>query len=220
MFAQRVRRISRAWTDTPDCAILRVLLLSSPDQSVTQLLAEWRAGSDTALDRVIPLLYEEMRRIATMYLRSSHPQTLQATALVHEFFLKTPGLREVEWENRSQFLGTAAKVMRNIVVDQARRRGASKRGAGLERVTASGIPIEDPRLDVLSVDQALGRLEVDYPRHAKVVELLFFGGLTAAEAAQALSATGTEISTRTVERDWRFARSWLFNEFYRERADK
>jgi ECF sigma factor len=91
------------------CAKLQILLLSSPDQSVTQLLAEWRAGSDTALDRVIPLLYEEMRRIATMYLRSSKPQTLQATALVHEFFLKTPGLREVEWTNRSQFLGTAAR---------------------------------------------------------------------------------------------------------------
>lgn len=188
------------------------MLLSSPDQSVTQLLAEWRAGSDAALDRVIPLLYEEMRRIATMYLRSWHPQTLQATALVHEFFLKTPGLREVEWENRSQFLGTAAKVMRNIVVDQARRRAAGKRGAGLERVTASGIPVEEPLLDVLSVDQALGRLEVEYPRHAKVVELLFFGGLTAEEAAQVLSASGSAISTRTVERDWRFSRSWLYRE--------
>jgi len=198
------------------CAILHSLLLSSPDQSVTQLLAEWRAGSDAALDRVIPLLYEEMRRIATMYLRSSHPQTLEATALVHEFFLKTPGLREVEWENRSQFLGTAAKVMRNIVVDQARRRAAGKRGAGMERVTASGIPVEEPLLDVLSVDQALGRLEVEYPRHARVVELLFFGGLTAEEAAQVLSASGTSVSTRTVERDWRFSRSWL----YRELANK
>lgn len=153
-----------------------------------------------------------MRRIATIYLRSSTPQTLQATALVHEFFLKTPGLREVEWENRSQFIGTAAKVMRNIVVDQARRRNADKRGAGLERVTASGIPVEEPLLDVLSVDQALGRLELEYPRHAKVVELLFFGGLTADETAQVLSASGTAISARTVERDWRFARSWLFTE--------
>jgi RNA polymerase sigma factor (TIGR02999 family) len=190
------------------------LLLSSPDKSVTQLLAEWRAGSDAALDQVIPLLYEEMRRIATMYLRSSHPQTLQATALVHEFFLKTPGLREVEWENRSHFLATAAKVMRNIVVDQARRRAAGKRGAGLERVTASGIPVEDPLIDVLAIDQALGRFELEYPRHAKVVELLYFGGLKAEEAAQVLSASGSSISTRTVERDWRFARAWLFRELY------
>ena len=212
MLAQLRRRIFRSPTDTPDYAIVKFLLLSSPDQSVTQLLAEWRAGSDSALDRVIPLLYEEMRRIATIYLRSSTPQTLQATALVHEFFLKTPGLREVEWENRSQFIGTAAKVMRNIVVDQARRRNADKRGAGLERVTASGIPVEEPLLDVLSVDQALGRLELEYPRHAKVVELLFFGGLTADETAQVLSASGTAISARTVERDWRFARSWLFTE--------
>jgi len=212
LLAQLRRRIFRSPTDTPDYAIVKFLLLSSPDQSVTQLLAEWRAGSDSALDRVIPLLYEEMRRIATIYLRSSTPQTLQATALVHEFFLKTPGLREVEWENRSQFIGTAAKVMRNIVVDQARRRNADKRGAGLERVTASGIPVEEPLLDVLSVDQALGRLELEYPRHAKVVELLFFGGLTADETAQVLSASGTAISARTVERDWRFARSWLFTE--------
>jgi RNA polymerase sigma factor (TIGR02999 family) len=110
--------------------------------------------------------------------------------------------------------------MRNIVVDQARRRAAGKRGAGLQKVTAAGIAVEEPLLDVLSVDQALGRLEVEYPRHARVVELLFFGGLTAEEAAQVLSASGASVSTRTVERDWRFSRSWLFNELYRERANK
>jgi RNA polymerase sigma-70 factor (ECF subfamily) len=186
--------------------------MSSADLSVTQLLAEWRAGADGALDQVIPLLYQDMRRMAAAYLRSSGPQTLQATALVHEFFLKAPGLREVQWENRAQFIGTAAKVMRNIVVDQARRRNAAKRGSGLERVTASGVAVEEPLLDALAVDQALGRLEVEYPRHAKVVELLFFGGLTAEEAAQVLNATGTSVSTRTVERDWRFARSWLYGE--------
>jgi RNA polymerase sigma factor (TIGR02999 family) len=194
------------------CGILQSLYMSCPDLSVTELLGEWRAGSDEALDLVIPLLYKDMRRMAAAYLRSSGSHTLQATALVHEFFLKTPGLRDVSWENRAQFIGTAAKVMRNIVVDQVRRRQAGKRGSGLERVTVTGIAIKEPLLDVLTVDQALGRLEVDYPRHAKVVELLFFGGLTADEAAQVLTATGTPVSTRTVERDWRFARSWLHSE--------
>jgi RNA polymerase sigma factor (TIGR02999 family) len=187
-------------------------MTSSQDQSITQLLAEWRAGADGAIDEVIPLLYEEMRRMAGAYLRSSGPQTMQATALVHEFFLKTPGLREIPWENRGQFIGAAAKVMRNIVVDQARRRNAGKRGSGFAKVQGEAVPVEEPTLDVLTVDQALSRLEVEYPRHAKVVELLFFGGLTAEEAAQVLTATGTTVSTRTVERDWRFARAWLHSE--------
>lgn len=183
------------------------------DHAITELLGEWRAGDHDALARLMPLLYEEMRRLAASCLRNSDPvRTLQPTALVHEFYLRASGLQTIDWENRAHFIGTAARVMRNIVVDDARRRGAAKRGAGLQHSAEADLAAEEPLVDVLAVDQALGRFETEYPRHAKVVELMFFGGLTAEETAHVLSAQGSAVSSRTVERDWRFARAWLHHE--------
>jgi RNA polymerase sigma-70 factor, ECF subfamily len=177
---------------------------------ITRVLEEWRAGDDTALARLTPLIYDELRRLARSYLRSRPEGTLQPTALVHEFYLRVGGLRDVKWEGRGQFLAAAAKVMRNVLVDEARRKSAAKRFGGAATDEEPAAPAQD--LDVVDVHRALGRMALEYPRHAEVVELMFFGGLTAAEAADALTACGRTTSTRTVERDWKFARGWLYRE--------
>jgi RNA polymerase sigma-70 factor, ECF subfamily len=177
---------------------------------ITGLLAQWKNGDDEALRVVIPALYDELRRLAAVYVRRSHGETLQPTALVHELYLHIDGFRDVDWQSRGQFIAAAARLMRNILVENVRRRKSVKRGGGLVE------PLEDldvsspvPAVDVLAIDSALDQLARDYPRHARVVELMFFGGLTAAEAAEVMRASGETISLRTVERDWRFARSWL-----------
>ncbi len=180
---------------------------------VTRLLANWREGDDSALHELTPLVYDELRRIAGVSLAREHG-TIQPTALVHEFYLKVAGLRDVEWKNRAQFVATAAKVMRNLLVDRARHKLAAKSGGGVmvASIEEVELPSFDPAFDLIDLDHALRRLQVEYPRHAQVVELVFFGGLNAEEAAAVLSAEGTGTSRRTVERDWRFAKAWLQNE--------
>ena len=181
---------------------------------VTQLLSSWRSGDDTALDRLIPLVYDELRRVAALSLRREEAgHTLQPTALVHEFYLQAESLRGIDWECRSQFIGTAARVMRNILVDSARRRNAAKRGGGQKNPLGDlDFPSPVASMDVICVDLALDKLATQHPRHAQVAELIFFGGLNADEAANVLSGQGSAVSARTVERDWRFARAWLQNE--------
>jgi RNA polymerase sigma-70 factor, ECF subfamily len=179
---------------------------------ITRLLDQWREGDDTALERLTPLIYDELRRLARGYLRSEPSGgTMQATALVHEVFLRSAGLRKINWESRGQFIAAAAKVMRNVLVDHARKKGAAKRGgcASEDRAEPNA---PDSNLDVLEVHLALDKFSAEYPRHAQVVELIFFGGLNAAETAEILTACGTTTSPRTVERDWSFARGWLYRE--------
>ena len=174
-------------------------------ERVTALLNQWRCGDDEALSRAVAQIYGELRRLAGSYLRGNPSgATVGPTALVHEFYLKASGLREVDWESRGQFIAAAARAMRNLLVDNARRKMAEKHGAGrIEALGDKDFPL-NPEADVLVVNEALDQLAGDYPRHSKIVELIFFGGLSAAEAAEALS-----LSQRTVERDWRFARAWL-----------
>ena len=186
-----------------------------PPDEVTRLLVAWRDGQPGALDRLIPLVYDELRRQARWQLRRERfDHTLQPTALVHEAFLRLAGQSQAQWQNRRQFFAVASRVMRRVLVDQARARAASKRGDGLTRVAlddavATGA---SPDVDVLALDQALDRLEQLDPRQARVVELRYFGGMSAAEAAEAVG-----LSLATVNRDWAMARAWLFRELGGER---
>jgi RNA polymerase sigma factor (TIGR02999 family) len=158
----------------------------------------------------MPVVYEELRRLAGHYLRLERPgHTLQPTALLHEAFLRLVGQREVVWQNRAHFFGIAAQMMRRILVDHARRKMAAKRDASAYRVELA-LPegeAEDREPELLALDEALTQLEELDPRQARIVELRFFGGLTVEETAEV-----TGVSTRTVKREWRTARAWLRSE--------
>jgi RNA polymerase sigma factor (TIGR02999 family) len=184
-------------------------------QPVTDWLTEWSQGDESALEKLTPYVYEELRRLARNYLRNERPDhTLQATALVHEAYLRLQDVTGVEWRHRGQFVAVAAQMMRRILVDYARKHSAEKRGGGeikLPLSRAGRTPVSRD-VDLVALDEALMRLAGEYPRQAQVVELLFFGGLSAQETADVMSASGVEISLRTVERDWRFARAWLHQE--------
>ena len=178
---------------------------------ITEHLRNWRAGDEQALDRLASEVYSELRRIAGAVMASNGPNpTIQPTVLVHELYLQLPEMQRTDWQSRGHFLNVAARVMRNILVDYARRRRAAKRGGNMKAVVIDP-PDEDHALqiDVLLVHEALEKFSQRYPRQSKVAELRFFGGLTAEETADALNATGMETSIRSVERDWPFARAWL-----------
>ena len=175
---------------------------------VTQLLLDASNGDKEALDRALPLVYGELRRLAAGYLsREGAGHTLQPTALVHEAYLRLVDQRQADWRNRAQFLGLAAGMMRRILVNHARDRAAAKRGGDPERVTLSLVeaPSGGPDVDLIALEDALDRLAALDPRKAQVVELKFFGGLTVREIAEVL-----QISDATVEREWTFARAWLY----------
>jgi RNA polymerase sigma factor (TIGR02999 family) len=178
---------------------------------ITRCLTDWRNGDELALDRLTTAVYSELRRLAgAAMIGQAGKRTIQPTALVHELYFQLPGVQHFDWQNRTQFLNVAAKMMRNILVGHARKRQAVKRGGGME-ITLSDPQANDPALslDVLLVHQALDRFSSEYPRQARVVELRFFGGLSAEETREVLTATGIDTSLRTVERDWTFARAWL-----------
>ncbi len=161
------------------------------------------------LDQMLPLVYEELHRLAAQYLSHERPNhTLQPTALVHEAYLRLINQRDVDWGNRAQFLGVAAGMMRRILVNHARDRAAAKRGGKREQVSLSLVdaPSGGPDVDLLALEDALEQLAVHDPRKARVVELRFFGGLSMKEVAELL-----EVSLPTVERDWSFARAWLYD---------
>lgn len=178
---------------------------------VTALLQQWSRGDRDALEKLTPLVYEELRGIAAGYMRDERPgHTLQATALVHEAYVRLIGQKRVSWQNRAHFFGIAAQLMRRILIDHARRRQAAKRGVGgAIRLTAgvdvAGAPEQD--FDLLAIDGALSRLERLDAAQARIVELRFFGGLTVEETAEVAG-----ISTATVKREWRTARAWLRHE--------
>ena len=182
--------------------------------NVTEWLIRWSQGDESALARLTPLVYSELHRLAAGYLRQERDNhTLQATALVHEAYLQIRKLDRVEWKNRAQFIGIAARMMRQILVDHARRRGAAKRGGKEWKLPLSGLELAVERdLNIVALDEALERFSKDYPRQAQVVELRFFGGLTTEETVEVLHGTSAGVSSRTVERDWRFARAWLHKE--------
>ena len=173
-------------------------------ESVTQWLGLWREGDDQAVEQVMALVYQDLRRLAAYYLsREANANTLQPTVLVHEAYLRIVATRGVAWQDRSHFIAVVARTMRRILVDHSRSRNAAKRDAALAPVPPDASP-DTHSIDVLAVDEALDRLAERYPRRAQIVELRFFGGLEFSEIADAL-----EISLATVERDWRFSRAWL-----------
>lgn len=176
---------------------------------VTQLLREMRRGNRTAAERVLPLLYGELHRLAEGYMRRERPDhTLQATALIHEAYLRLAG-EEIEWQDRAHYIGFAAHVMRQVLVDHARARQTERRAGRLQRVELrEELAISPERLDeVVSVDAALNRLAADNERQARVVELRYFGGLTVEQVAEVLA-----IAPRSVKRDWSLARMRLARE--------
>jgi len=178
--------------------------------AVTQLLAKVGAGNQAAFDEVFPLVYAELRRIAAREMRREKPgRTLQTTALVHEAYLRLLKDASLSFENRAHFLGIAARAMREILIEHARARAARKRGGGAVRLTLDDLvaPVPSLSIDVLALDEALQRLARLDERHARVVELRYFGGLSVEETAVAL-----ELSPATVKRAWTIARAWLYRE--------
>ena len=176
---------------------------------VTQLLRAWSDGDAKAFDRVLPLVYEELHRLAARYMAGERAGiSLQATALVNEACLRLLGWDAVRWQNRAHFIGVSAQMMRRVLVDVARRRRAARRGGiGLVRVPLDRVedPASAPSADLLAIDAALQTLALEDPRKAQVIELRFFGGLSIDETAKALG-----VSPRTVHTDWEFARAWLY----------
>lgn len=179
---------------------------------VTALLGEVRGGDRQAFDRLFPLVYEELRRIAGGQLRRERPgHTLQPTAVVNEAYLKLVGGVDVEWQDRAHFVAVASRAMRQILVDHARRQNADKRGGGRVHTTLTNkqVGLDAQTDEILALDSALDRLEALDPRLRKVVEYRFFGGLTEREIGELLGVTH-----RTAQRDWAKARAWLYKELY------
>jgi RNA polymerase sigma-70 factor, ECF subfamily len=184
--------------------------MSSAPTGVTQLLLAWREGDSTALEQLLPLVYEELRRLAHGHVRREWAgQTLQTTALVHEAYLRLVDGAAVDWNNRAHFFAVCARVMRRILVDRARARATGKRGSGGERVEFEDWLVTQPAKDeeILALDEALTRLAAADARRSKVVELRYFGGFTVDETAAVL-----EVSPETVARDWKVARLWLLQQ--------
>jgi RNA polymerase sigma-70 factor (ECF subfamily) len=183
---------------------------------VSQLLLAWKHGDESALARVLPLVYDELHRLAHRHLQHEHTgHTLQTTALIHEAYLRLVGAH-VGWEGRAHFFAVAAQTMRRILVDHARTRGRAKRGAGAPVVTLENIAVAtaDSSDDLLALDDALERLAAFDARKARIVELHYFGGLTYDETAAAVS-----VSAATVDRELRLAKAWLYRELQPERSE-
>ncbi|HZN12072.1 MAG TPA: sigma-70 family RNA polymerase sigma factor [Blastocatellia bacterium] len=195
----------------------RSLMPTPPSHEVTQLLLAWSDGDRAALDQLVPLVYGELRRLAKHHLRRERAgHTLQSAALIHEAYLRLIDVKQVRWENRAHFFAAAARLMRQILVDLARERGTRKRGGDARQVSLDEALVISPPRDegLVALDEALTALaEVD-ARKSRVVELRFFGGLSVEETAEAL-----KVSVETVNRDWRFAKSWLSRRLSGEEQD-
>lgn len=183
--------------------------MGSKKGEITRILGELHRGDAAAADRLLPLVYDELRALAGSYFaRQQRGHTLQPTALVHEAYLKLAGSDSVEWQSRAHFMAVAARAMRQILINHARDKGAAKRGGDLQRVTLDQAVTprigDDTEIDLLALDLAMQKLAALNERQARIVELRFFGGLTIAEAAHVLG-----VGTTTVEDDWRLAKAWL-----------
>lgn len=177
------------------------------DPGVTELLLDWSRGRRDALDRLVPLVETPLHEIARGHLRRERPDhSLEPSALVNELYLKLVDQRRVSWRDRAHFFGVAAHLMRNILVDHARRRRSEKRGGDLTRITLTESlgTAEDDRLDVVVLDAAMTELEAVFPQQSRIVELRFFAGLTIEETAESLG-----VSPATVKREWTMAKAWL-----------
>jgi len=190
--------------------------LPAPSSEVTELLVRWRGGDREALDALLPLVYDELRRIARHYLQSERSgHTLQSTALVNEAYVRMVAQDFPEWQSRAHFFAVAAQLMRQILVDYARSHRASKRGGNVYKVTldeAVGQPVKTD-VDILALDEALKELAEMDPQQSRVVELKFFAGLSIEHTAEVLG-----VSPSTVKRDWVTARAWLYRELDRSSA--
>jgi RNA polymerase sigma-70 factor (ECF subfamily) len=217
--------MGRGWNRPAPCATLLATTLPGwemePAQhqgEVTELLRAWAGGDQEALERLTPLVYQELRRIARRYMVRERPNhTLQATALVNEAYLRLVDAEEVSWRDRAHFFAISARTMRRILVDFARARRYQKRGGGEEPVTLeeSALIQDQPGTDLAALDDALNALATMDARRSQVVELRFFGGLSVEETAEVL-----KVSPETVKRDWKLAKAWLLRELSGEKRDQ
>ncbi|MBD3161525.1 MAG: sigma-70 family RNA polymerase sigma factor [Candidatus Latescibacteria bacterium] len=191
---------------------------TQPGGDVTRILVRLTQGDEVAQEELFSIVYSELRRLARSFMRYERPDhTLQTTALVNEACLKLLGMDEVRWEDRSHFFQAAARAMRRVLIDHARARSRQKRGQGATKLPLDEIGDEaarvfsTPRLDIIALDNSLTKLAEEHGRQARVVELLFYAGLTRPETAEVLDVTRS-----TVDRDWRFARTWLIREMKTE----
>jgi RNA polymerase sigma factor (TIGR02999 family) len=197
------------------CQRERGLPIDTSSAEITKLLMAWGSGDESALKQLADRVYPELRRMARRYMKNEgRGNTLQATAVVHEVYLRLIDVTKVDWRARGQFFAMAAQMMRHILVDAARARGAQKRGGAAQKVNFDETVVVAPALDpsILDIDEALNAFSVLAPRQAKVVELRYFGGLSEEEIVAALN-----ISPRTVRRDWDFAKVWLSRELSQTR---
>jgi RNA polymerase sigma-70 factor, ECF subfamily len=184
--------------------------MATAPTDVTQLLKDWNGGDQAAVDKLMPLVYEELRHLAHQYMRREKPgHTLQTSALVNEAYVRLVDQTKIQWEGRAHFFGIAARLMRQILVDQARRKNFAKRGGGAIRVSldSNNAIAQEQSANVMALDEALKTLEQTDPRKSQIVELRFFGGMSIEETAKAL-----KVSPGTVMREWTFARAWLRNQ--------
>ncbi|MGO8985342.1 MAG: sigma-70 family RNA polymerase sigma factor [Terriglobales bacterium] len=185
-------------------------MTDAPSPEITQLLHAWRGGDQLALERLTPVVYQELHRMARVYMsREREGHTLQTTALIHEVYLRLVKVKDVQWQDRAHFFAISAQLMRRILVDFARSHTYQKRGGGAQQVPLNEafVMSPEPSVDVVALDEALARLGETDARKSKVVELRFFGGMTVEETAEVLG-----ISPETVMRDWGVARAWLLRE--------
>ena len=185
-------------------------MLNVASQQITLLLVDWSRGNEFALEQLMPLVYDELRRMARRYMRrqpSGH--TFQTTELIHEAYLKIAGQNEHDWQNRAHFFGVAAQAMRHILVDYARSKNSLKRGGLAEKITLEEnlVASASRSEEIVALDDALKQLAALDERKSRVVEMKFFGGLNIEEIAEVL-----KVSPETVKRDWKFARTWLLRE--------
>jgi len=190
-------------------SLVKPLMTPAPHE-VTKLLRDWSNGDQTALERLMPLVYDELHRLAHQHMRREKPgHVLQSSALINEAYLRLVDEPQIHWQNRAHFFGIAARLMRRILVDEARKRNSAKRGGAAIQVSLNEATsvAQEQAANVVALDDALKNLEAIDSRQSEIVELRFFGGLSIEETADVL-----KVSTGTVMRDWTFARAWLRNE--------
>ena len=193
------------------------MIAPAPNEQATRMLIDWSNGNREAAAGLMPLVYDELRRLARNYLQRERPDhTLQATGLVHEAYLRLVDQRTTTWQNRAHFFGVAAQLMRRILVDHARRHRTDKRGGEWTKVQFDEAlaPSVSRSLDVIALDDALQDLAKLNPQHSQIVELRFFGGMNTEEVAEVL-----DVSPRTVQREWRMARAWLRRQISTDESD-
>ncbi len=184
--------------------------VATSDSGITQLLKQWRGGDQTALDQLMPLVYDELHRLAQRAMRHEQPNhTLQTTALINEAYLRMCGMPQIQWQDRAHFFAVAARVMRFLLVDHARAQGYAKRGGGIQRVELDEAAVYAPErsADLLALDDALNHLAVVDEKKSRIVELRYFGGLTIEEVAEVLG-----VAVVSVKREWAKAKLWLYRE--------